>query len=61
MNAFLKLDKVNFTNLKEDLINNKKDFVCPVVAFLDENILIVLSSKFIDGIPLFMLKIYKNL
>ena len=33
---FLELDKINHTNLKESLLNNKKDFVCPVVAFLDE-------------------------
>ena len=47
--------------MKETLLNNKKDFVCPVVAFLDENILTVQSSKFVDGIPLFMLRIYNNL
>ena len=60
LNAFLELDKINYTNLKESLLNNKKDFVCPVVAFLDENILTVQSSKFLDGIPL-MLRIYNNL
>ena len=32
-----------------------------VVAFLDENISTVQSSKFVDGIPLFMLRIYNNL
>lgn len=37
LNAFLELDKINYTNLKESLLNNKKDFICPVVAFLDEN------------------------
>ena len=47
--------------MKESLLNNKKDFVCPVVAFLDENILTVQSSKFFDGIPLFMLRIYNDL
>ena len=47
--------------MKESLFNNKKDFVCPVVAFLEESILIVQSSKFVDGIPLFMLRIYNNL
>ena len=61
LNAFLDLDKINFTDLKESLLNNKKDFICPVVAFLDENILTVQSSKFVDGIPLFMLRIYNNL
>ena len=50
LNAFLELDKIDYTNLKESLLNNKKDFVCPVVAFLDENILTVQSSKFVDGI-----------
>ena len=39
-NAFLELDKINHTNLKESLLNNKKDFVCLVVAFLDEDIYI---------------------
>ena len=47
--------------MKESLLNNKKAFVCPVVAFLNENILTVQSSKFIDGIPFFMLRIYNNL
>ena len=61
LNAFLELDKMNYRNLKENLLNNKKDFLCPVVAFLDDNILTVQSSKFIDGIPLFMLIIHHNL
>ena len=30
---FWKLDEINYTNLKEILINNKKDFVFPVVEF----------------------------
>ena len=41
--------------MKEGLLNNK------VVAFLDENILNVQSSKFVDGISLFMWRIYNNL
>ena len=48
-------------NLKESLLQTKKNFVCPIVAFLDENILTVQSSKFVNGIPLFMLRIYNNL
>ena len=47
--------------MKESLLNNKKDFFCPVVAFSDENILTVQSSKFVNGIPLFMSRIYNNL
>ena len=61
LNAVLELDKINYTNLKESLLNNKKDFACPVVAFSEENILTVQSSKFVDGTPLFMLRIYNNL
>ena len=61
LNVFLELDKINYTNLKESLLNNKKDFICLVVAFLDENILTVQSSKFVGSIPLFMLRIYNNL
>ena len=61
INAILELDKINYTNLKESLINNKKDIVGPVVAFLDENILTVQSSKVTNSLPLFMLRIYKNL
>ena len=60
-NALLELDKINYTNLKEGLLNNKKDFICLVVAFLDENILTAQSSKFVYSIPLFMLRIYDNL
>ena len=61
MNVFLELYNINYTNLKENLINNKRDFVCPVVALWDENILILQSIKVIDGISLFMSTIYKNL
>ena len=61
LNAFLELDQINYTNLKESLLKNKKDFVCPVVAFWDENILTIQSWKFVGGIPLLMLRIYNNL
>ena len=61
LSAFLELDKINYTNFKESLLNDQKDFVCPVVAFLDENILTVQSSKFVDSIPLFMFRIYNSL
>ncbi len=47
--------------MNESLLKNKKDFVCPVGAFLDGNILTIQSPKFVDGIPLFMLRIYNNL
>ena len=61
LDDFLELGKINYTNLKENLLNNKKDFVYTVVVFLDENILTVQSSKFVNSIPLFMLRIYNNL
>ena len=51
MNAFLELDKINYTNLNESLIDDKKkNFVSPVLAFLDKNILIAQSSKVVKGI-----------
>ena len=56
VNAFLRLDKTNCTNLKESLINDKKDFVCPVLAFLDKNNLTVQSSKIL--MVSFSLRIY---
>ena len=48
-------------NANLNATNNKKDFVCPIVTFFDENILTVQSSKFVDVIPLFMSRIYNNL
>ena len=57
----MELDKIDYTNLKENLLDNKKDLECPVVAFLDENILTVHSSKFVNDILPFMLRIYNNL
>ena len=42
-------------------MTTKKKIISPVVSFLDENILTVQSSKFVDSIPLFMLRIYNNL
>ena len=56
----LELDKINYTNLKESLITNKKDFVCLVGAFLEESIFTFQSSNLHYCIPLFMLVIYKN-
>ena len=44
MNIFLRIRLINYTNLKESLINSKKDFVSPFVTFLDKNILTVKSS-----------------
>ena len=40
--------------MKESLLNDKKDFVCPVVAFLDENILTswTLSNRLRDDFQL---------
>ena len=35
--------------------------MCPLVTFLGENILIVQSSKFVDVVPFFMLRIHNNL
>ena len=60
LNAFLELDKINYTNLKESLLNNKKDFLCPVVAFLDKNILTVHNHQ--NLLMVFLsLRIYNNL
>ena len=62
MNAFIKsnktnntkkthnMNKFNNTNLKESLINNKKDFMYPVAAFLNENILTIQSLKDVNGV-----------
>ena len=50
MNDFFELDNVNYTNVNESLIDNNKDFVCPVLAFLDENILTLQSLKVFDCI-----------
>ena len=58
VNLFLELDKIIQIRKKVCLTTKK---TCPVIAFLDKNILTVQSSKFVDGISLFMLRIYNNL
>ena len=40
---FLRLGKATFNDFKEELLTNTKTFVCPVVSFLAENVLIVQS------------------
>ena len=44
MNAFYGSDMINYTNLIESLINIKKEFDFPVVAFFKENICSVIKS-----------------
>ena len=61
MNTFLESDHLDFQQLKDCLINNKRSFVCPIGAVLDENVLTVTSSKAIQGIPMFLVKITEDL
>ena len=59
LNAFLELDKINHTNLKESLDNNKKKKLymssCSIFGWKYFN-----CSIFVDGIPLFMLRIHNK-
>ena len=57
---FLELDNIIIHIWKEVCLTTK-DFIYPVLAVLNENILTVQSPKFVDGISLFMLRIYYNL
>ena len=59
--SFLSLDKATFNDLKDELLTNKKTFVCPIVSFQAENVLIVQSVEFCNGVPLFVVRICENL
>ena len=61
ISGFLSLDKATFNDLKDELLTNKKTFVCPIVSFQAENVLIVQSVEFCNGVPLFVVRICKNL
>ena len=58
---FLFKDKINFDSLQEQLLVAKKVLDVPVVEFLDDNVLFIQSKKFLNGVPLFLIKVSENL
>ena len=55
--SFLKNDQTTFPDTKETVIYNKRNFACPVLSFIVDNIFIVQSLQLRNGIPLFIVKI----
>ena len=58
--AFLTSDNVTFADMKDKLLANERDLPAPVVVFMDSGVLVVQSREFVDGIPLFVVRISEN-
>ena len=61
LQAFLEMDKTTLTDIKNGMSANTRTFVSPVTAFMVDSNLFIQSTVFVEGIPLFMVKIYENL
>ena len=55
------MDKTTFTDIKNGMLANARTFVRPVTAFMVDSNHFIQSTVFVEGIPLFMVKIYENL
>ena len=62
LSSFLENDKVTFLGLQDELIIKRLDrFIVPVTVFMINDVLYIQSQQFYSGIPLFLVKIFKNL
>ena len=58
--AFLEKDNATFLEMKEKLLANERDLPAAVIAFMDDDILRVLSKRFLNGVPLFVINISED-
>ena len=54
---FHETDAVTFECLKDKLLSRKHDLIVPVLAFMDDDILVVQTRKLLNGVPLFIIRI----
>ena len=47
--------------MKEIILNQKRDFDFPIIGYVVENKIHIQSQKFINGVPLFVIKIFDTL
>ena len=58
---FLASDKVTYIEMKENILTQKRNFAFPVIAYLLDNTIHIQSQKFLNGVPLFLVKIFDTL
>ena len=58
---FLQLDKTTFPGLQNVMLANKRTFAAPVTSYMVDGILYIQSTEFVEGIPLFLVKIHDDL
>ena len=61
LSEFLSSDKVTFTSLKENLLKNQRESLEHLSCFIIEYTLYVQSQQYLNGEPLFLVKIFKDL
>ena len=61
LSKFLSSDKVTFTSLKANLVKNQRESLVHLSCFIIEDALYVQSQQYLNGLPLFLVKIFKDL
>ena len=61
LELFTRLDEFNFHSLKDVLLKNERSFSVNVICFSIQDSLMVQSTHYENGVPLFLLKIYEDL
>ena len=59
--AFLAKDRVTFIQLKEILLTRKRDLQVSVIAFMDDSVSTIQSTRFMNGMPMFVVRISQDL
>ena len=57
MEAFLELDNMTFSELRDKLTSNQHELPAPVISYMDGEILHVQSKKLFSGVPYFIIRI----
>ena len=60
LESFLNNDNVTLCDMENKLLANKRDLPAPVFVFKDDDVLHVQSTKLLNGVPLFIVRINKN-
>lgn len=60
LTAFLENDVVSFCELKEKLLASERDLQVPVIAFMDADVLLLQSKQLMNGVPLFVVRIFSD-
>ena len=61
LSEFLVNDCTSFETLKSCLLSGERKLMVPIVSFISDETLVLQSTEFISGIPLFVIKIFADL